>query len=81
MRADDVEGVHAAAERAAHDPEHDGERNGVFLRAGPRPEDARGAGVAHRQQEEHEADGEGIAPVHAEDHPPHQQQAGGPSRP
>ena len=74
---DDVERVHAAAEHAAHDAQDDGDGDGLLLAAGPRAEDARGARIAERQQGQHDEDRGRVAPVHPEDDPAHQEQAGG----
>ena len=54
--------------------------DGLFLRAGTRPEDARCARVAQREQEQHDEDRGGVSPMHSEEHPAHQEQAGGLSR-
>ena len=58
-------------------PEHDGGGDGLLLRARPRAENARRAGVAEREQEQHHEHGGRIPPVHSEEHPAHQEQAGG----
>ncbi len=70
-----IERIDATTEHAGGDADDHRRGDGLLLAAGPRADEHRGAREGESEESDDGANGQGIAPVHAEEDPPEQEQA------